>query len=98
LTATYGNLQALQQDFATMAQDIGQVDTNLQDARSVLEQYQQIVQDLQTMLSSARRSLPDWLTGVQVAVSLVLIWLGISQLGLITQGWELIGRSRIRPL
>jgi hypothetical protein len=97
LTATRGNLQAVQQDFATMAQDIGQVDYSLQDARFVLEQYQQIVQDLQTMLSSAHRSLPDWLAGVQVAASLVLIWLGITQLGLITQGWELIGRSRIPP-
>ncbi len=96
LTVTQDNLQVLQQDFAVMAQDIGQVGASLEDARLVLDQYQQIVQDLQGMLSSARRSLPDWLTGVQVAVSLVLIWLGIAQLGLITQGWELIGRSRVR--
>jgi hypothetical protein len=64
----------------------------------VLDQYQGIVQDLRDMLSSARQSLPDWLTRVQVAASLVLIWLGIAQLGLITQGWELIGRSRIRTI
>jgi hypothetical protein len=98
LAATHGNLQVLQQDFAAMAEDIGQVDTSLEDARSVLDQYQQIVHDLQGMLSTARQSLPDWLTGVQVAVSLLLIWLGIAQLGLITQGWELIGRSRTKTV
>lgn len=96
LTVTHDNLLVLQQDFSSMAGDIGLVATSLEDARSVLDQYQKIVQDLQGMLSSARRSLPDWLTGVQVAASLVLIWLGIAQLGLITQGWELIMRSRIR--
>jgi hypothetical protein len=94
LAATHGNLQVLQQDFSAMSEDIGQVGTSLEDARSVLDQYQQIVHDLQGMLSTAQQSLPDWLAGVQVAVSLLLIWLGIAQLGLITQGWELIGRSR----
>lgn len=96
LTATHHNLQVVQQDFAAMAEDIGRMGTSLEDARSVLGQYQQIVQDFQAMLSSARQSLPHWLTGVQVAASLVLIWLGIAQLGLITQGWELIGRSRAK--
>lgn len=98
LTATYDNLQTLQQDFAAMAEDIGQMGTSLEDAQLVLDQYRGIVQDLQGMLSSARRSLPVWLTRVQVAASLVLIWLGIAQLGLITQGWELIGRSRLRTI
>lgn len=94
MTATRDNLQVVQEDFSAMAQDIGQVADSLQDAKSVLEQYQEIVQDLQDMLSSARQSLPDWLAVLHLSASLILVWLGIAQLGLITQGWELIGRSR----
>jgi hypothetical protein len=96
LTATRDHLQGLQQDFAAMAEDIGQVGTSVKDAQLVLDQYQEIVIDLQEMLSSVRQSLPGWLAGVQVAASLLLIWVGIAQLGLITQGWELMGRSRVR--
>jgi hypothetical protein len=31
---------------------------------------------------------------LRLALSLALVWLGLAQIGLLTQGWELIGRSR----
>jgi len=31
---------------------------------------------------------------LRLTFSLVLTWLGVAQIGLMTQGWELIGRSR----
>jgi hypothetical protein len=94
LASTKDHLQKVESDFATMAQNIGAIATNLEGAQSVLVQYQEIVFDLQDMMTSARQSLPDWLRMLQIALSLVLVWLGVAQLTLITQGWELIGRSR----
>jgi hypothetical protein len=38
--------------------------------------------------------LPGWLSVIRLGISLMLIWLGIAQIGLLTQGWELIQRSR----
>jgi hypothetical protein len=73
---------------------VGQITTSLQSAESVLEEYQEIVADLQEQMSGVRKELPRWLSWMQIGVSLVLIWLGIAQIGLITQGWELVARGR----
>lgn len=88
------DLQEVEGDFATMAENIGAIATDLEDAQSVLVQYREIVSDLQDMVSSARQSLPTWLRMFQIGMSLILIWLGVAQLGLLAQGWDLIGRSR----
>ena len=89
-----GNLGALEQDFSMMANDIGRVTTNLEGAESVLAEYQDIVADLQAQVAHIREKLPQWLRLLQLGISLGLVWLGIAQIGLITQGFELIGRSR----
>jgi hypothetical protein len=44
-------------------------------------------------VTNARDNLPEWLRWARFGLSLVLIWLGIAQLGLLTQGWELVRRS-----
>jgi hypothetical protein len=94
LITTMDNLAGVEQDFAFMAQSIGDIATSLAGAQSVLVRYQGIVRDLQDLVSSVRQSLPGWLQALRLALSLVLVWLGIAQIALITQGWELIGRSR----
>ena len=94
LTTATENLDVLQQDFTTMADDIGRVTNSLQSAESVLAEYQGIVADLQAQVDSIRQRMPRWLQLLQLGVSLGLVWLDIAQIGLITQGFELIGRSR----
>lgn len=97
LRATKDNLQTVEDDFATMALSVGALADDLEDARSVLVEYQEIVGGLQGMISSAQQSLPDWLRMLRLGLSLVLVWLGIAQIGLLAQGWELIERSRAAP-
>jgi hypothetical protein len=88
------NLGVLQQDFTTMANDIGRVTNSLNSAESVLTEYQEIVADLKLQLDSIREKVPQWLRLLQLGTSLGLVWLGVAQIGLITQGLELIGRGR----
>jgi chromosome segregation ATPase len=95
LVSTKDDLRKVESDFAAMAESIGAIATDLEDAQSVLVQYQDIASDLQDVVASARESLPTWLWMLQIGLSLVLVWLGVAQLALITQGWELIGRSRV---
>jgi methyl-accepting chemotaxis protein len=92
-TAT-DNLGVLEQDFANMANDIGRVTNSLESAESVLGEYQDIVADLQVQVASVREKAPQWLRLGQLGISLGLVWLGIAQIGLITQGFELVSRSR----
>jgi hypothetical protein len=94
LVATIENLSGLEEDFGAMAEGIGALTTSLESARSVLVEYQDVVADFQSLVDSVREGLPGWLRWIRLGISAALIWLGIAQIGLITQGWELVGRSR----
>ena len=95
LTSSSGKLDAMQDDFTAMADNIGQIATSLESAQAVLDEYRDIVTDLQEQVSSVRQGLPVWLRWSGVAFSFVLVWLGIAQIGPLIQGWELIQRSRL---
>lgn len=92
LTSSRGDLQGLGEEITSMAADIGQVRANLESAGAVLVEYQTIVAESLDLVASVRASLPTWLRTLRWGLSLALIWLGMAQIGLITQGWELIGR------
>jgi hypothetical protein len=80
-----------------MASDIGLIATSVGQAQSVLGQYKDVVAQLQSSATWISDSLPDWVYWLRLGLSLLLVWLGIAQFALITQGWELVGRSRRRP-
>lgn len=94
LTVTSDNLAGLEGSFDTMARDIGQIAVSIGDAQAVLEEYKGVIAQIQSTMSWVSGSLPSWVNWLRIGLSLLLVWLGIAQLALITQGWELIGRSR----
>ena len=94
LSTTSMSLQGLQGQFGDMAASVGQIATSLDEGRAVLKQYQGVTSELQAAISAIRSSLAGWLQWLRLGLSLLLIWLGIAQFALITQGWELVGRSR----
>ena len=94
LDTTSQNLVGLEGSFDTMASDIGQIATSIGSAQSVLEQYKGVVGQLQSSMSWIGGALPSWVNWLRLGLSLLLVWLGVAQFALITQGWELVGRSR----
>jgi methyl-accepting chemotaxis protein len=98
LSAGTESLQDVEKGFAAIGQSISETTTSLESARTVLQDYQKIVDDLQGTLSSVRESLPGWLRTLRWGLTLMLIWLGVAQIGLITQGWELMGRRSAPPV
>jgi hypothetical protein len=96
LTTASGSLETMQSDITVMASEIAAIVTSLQAAGAIIEEYLLVVAELQALVSFVRTGLPDWLLWSRVGLSLVLVWLGIAQFGLITQGWELLARSRKR--
>jgi hypothetical protein len=89
-----GSLEELEGDFATMGESIAGLTTSLEKGESVVVQYQDIIDDMQGLVASVKQGLPQWLRWLRLGLSLVLVWLGIAQIGLLTQGWELVSRSR----
>ena len=77
-----------------MAGDIGRVATSIGSAQAVLAQYKGVIGQLESSIDWVSSALPSWINWLRLGLSALLIWLGIAQLALITQGWELIGRSR----
>lgn len=95
LKTTSINLARIETDVAGLSGNIGQIDASVADARSVVGQYQGVVADLQAELVSIRAALPRWLLLLKWGISLILVWLGIAQVGLLSQGAEMVRRARL---
>lgn len=94
LRQTAGNLSTINAQIGSVAGSMSAIGVNMADASSVIVKYQGIVGELRGEVAGVQRDLPGWLNAVHLGISLVLLWLGIAQIGLLTQGWELIQRSR----
>jgi methyl-accepting chemotaxis protein len=92
-----GNLGTINAQIGDVAGSMSDIGTSMADAEAVIAKYQGIVGELRDVVAGVRRDLPGWLSAIRLGVSLLLIWLGIAQIGLLTQGWELIQRSRAVP-
>jgi methyl-accepting chemotaxis protein len=95
LRQTAGNLGEVNAQIGSVAGNMDDIGASMADAETVITKYQGIVGDLRGEIAEVRRELPGWLSAIRLGVSLVLLWLGIAQIGLLTQGWELIQRSRV---
>ncbi len=94
LQGTADALGAVQDGFAGVATGISDVGTNLGQAQTVITQYQGLVGDLRGEITKSRSTLSTWLRLGRWGVWALLIWLGIVQFALITQGLEVYGRGR----
>jgi methyl-accepting chemotaxis protein len=97
LRQTAGNLGEVNVQISSVAGNMDEIGASMANAETVIAKYQGIVGELRGQLAEVRYALPSWLSAIRVGVSLVLLWLGIAQIGLLTQGWELIQRSRAAP-
>jgi methyl-accepting chemotaxis protein len=81
-------------DLNELARSLGGIGDSLEQARLVVADYRLVVDDLQEQAERAREQTPVWLGRLRWGAWFVLVWLAIAQIALITQGLELIARSR----
>lgn len=91
-----GNLSTTEEQFDEIAVDIDDIGTSLTDAREVTTQYLQVVSGLQQQLASARNSLPGYIDAISWFVTVALVWLGLTQIGLMVQGLEMMGLDLLK--
>jgi hypothetical protein len=60
----------------------------------VLVQYQGVLGSLQARVNSIKASLPGVITATAWALTILFVWLGITQIGLLTQGLERLQTER----
>ena len=94
LVSASDSLETMQTEIDGLSGEVGQIGMTLEGSRAVIQEYQAVVAEMQGMVSMVQQGLPQWLNWARWGLWLLLIWLGIAQFGLITQGWELVARSR----
>jgi len=85
------DLISLQVETTVIGNDIAQFKQNLADAKEIVTQYQVLVESFQQKLETAHKVIPGWVTLATWVVTMILIWLGVTQVSVFLQGWEGVG-------
>jgi molybdopterin-binding protein len=94
LAATKSNVADVQKNLDALTRNIGPIYASLKAGKSVIAQYRKVVADLRAQIGILVKGLPEWLQAARIGLSLLLIWLGIAQIGLFAEGLELVARAR----
>ena len=93
LDVASANLTQLTANLAEVAEGIDAIRASVDDSTAVVAQYQTIVEDLRAEVTLVQRDAPGWIATVRWGLYVALIWLALAQIGLLAQGWELLGRA-----
>jgi len=90
MNSTVDASKSLQSDVQALSANVTEIRTNLNRAQTVIGQYQTIVAELQTAAQRARSRAVLWGSRFAWAISAFLIWLLVSQLGVLLNGAALL--------
>ena len=83
----------LSTEVQTMAANLNQVTNSLVEAHDVIDNYKVAVNKTTIQLETIRENGPTWITAISVVMTVMLVWLAITQVGLLLQGVELIHKQ-----
>ncbi len=86
LVSTGHNMEVIQADINLMATDIHEINLSMVEAQTVLNDYQELVSDLQTRLDSVDENMAGWIQATYGLLTFLLMLLAVTQLGLLAQG------------
>ena len=94
LQISQDNLTLISSQVDIMSENVGGLKTSLSRSQTVLVQYQGVLGSLQARVNSIKASLPGVITATAWALTILFVWLGITQIGLLTQGLERLQTER----
>lgn len=94
LKSSSGSMIRIQKDTVQMRQSMHSINESMQAAQTTIKSYRSTIASLETELKTTREALPRWFMIARWVGIFVLLWLGAAQVGLITQGYELMQRSK----
>ena len=75
-----------------LSKQVADISLSVQSARQEVVQYQLILADTRDRLDKLQNNLTVYIDTTFLAVTVILIWVGISQLGALLQAAELFSR------
>lgn len=97
LATTKGNLTLLAAQVRILSRNISELKSSVYEIQLVIGQYQGVISTLQEKLDVFRSNLSTIITVSAWIFTIIFIWLGIAQLGLLTQGLERVNWPRSEP-
>jgi peptidoglycan hydrolase CwlO-like protein len=91
LNLTHDNLASISGQIDAIANNVTQIKTSLATAGDVIGQYKDVIDLLQKQIGVAKASLPQVMNIMAWLFTVVLVWLGLTQVGLLMQGFEMLG-------
>ena len=90
LSAAQENLDGVQTSIAQLPAPLEETEAILDEAQTSLESYSSVIEELTQEISNLQDSLPNWTRAAVFTAYFLLIWLAITQVGLLWQGWEMV--------
>lgn len=90
LDTASANAATLRGQVSALADQVGAIQTSLDDARSIVMEYQEILSDAQARFERFEARLPARINMVYWAATALLVWVLISQLGALLHGIALL--------
>ena len=88
LNSTQGNLVKLAAQIRIISRGISDLKADLYEIQLVLEQYQDVISTVQEKVDAFRTNMYTIIAVTTWVFTIIFIWLGIAQIGLLTQGIE----------
>lgn len=95
LQTSQGNLTLIAAHVNIISRSIGDLKSSLYQTQLVIDQYQTVVNTLHDQLTSIKTRLPGIINILSWLGTIFFIWLGIMQLGLLTQGLERLRSQKV---
>lgn len=90
LNAVQDNLNSMQPSFTDLTGTLSESEAILVEMQASIDDYNGVIQELSLKMGGLQESLPNWIRIATFALYFLLIWLAISQIGLLWQGWEMV--------
>lgn len=94
LTTTQSSMQTFQADLTVMADSVGQIQSSVAQYDQVIGGYQASLEQVLTQLETLSANLPNIVRTLTIGLTAFLVWMAIAQIGLFTQGWELLTETK----
>jgi uncharacterized phage infection (PIP) family protein YhgE len=84
------NLDDLQTALSQVATPLTESEVVLAEAQASVQAYSSTIEQLAEAVGDLRTALPAWIRTAVLALCFLLVWLAVSQIGLLWQGWEMV--------
>lgn len=73
-----------------LSEQIDDIETSIDEARFVVDRYTELLDELRQKVNSLEKNLPVLIDTTYLALTLVLVWLGVSQLGSLLHALQML--------